>query len=61
MGKEKFSFISLNLLKKRHKNLIKWIKYLAEDKEMSISSFCISVLEQEYIKQKEAGKWTDME
>ncbi len=59
MGKEKFYFVSLNLLRKSHKNLIKWIKYLAKDNEISISSFCIGVLKKEYERQKESGGWTD--
>lgn len=53
MGREKFHFISLNLLKKRHCDVIEWIKKSAEDKEMSISSFCINVLKKEYESQKE--------
>ena len=60
MAKNKYHFISLNLLKKSHKNLIKWIKWMADDKETSISSFCIGILKKEYELHKEKG-WTDTE
>lgn len=44
MTRNKFKFVTLNLLKAKHKDLIKWIVEQASDSEMSISSFCISVL-----------------
>ncbi len=61
MIRDKYHFISLNLLKKSHRNLIKWIKWMAHDRETSISSFCINVLKKEYEKQKEKEEWMDME
>lgn len=48
MARSKFNFISLNLLKDKHKGLIKWIKEESFENEMSISSFCIKILKKEY-------------
>lgn len=61
MTRDKYRFISLNLLKKSHKNLIEWILWAADDKEISISSFCINILKKEYDLYKERGEWTDTE
>ena len=46
MSKDKFKIISLNMLKNKHKSLIKWIYYEASNREMSVSGFCISILKQ---------------
>jgi hypothetical protein len=43
-NKEKFHFLTINLLKDRHNDLIEWIKIRAQDKEQSMSSFIISLL-----------------
>lgn len=43
-SKEKLYFISLNLVKNKHAELIKWIKESADDNEQSLSSFCILML-----------------
>lgn len=50
--REKFWFVSLNILKDKHKDLIEWIKNSSEADSRSISTFCILALE-EYRKQKE--------
>jgi hypothetical protein len=43
-SKERLYFISLNLVKERHKDLIEWIKKSASKEERSLSSFCILIL-----------------
>jgi hypothetical protein len=51
-SREKFWFVSLNVLRDKNKELIEWIKTESELDQRSISSFCIRVLD-EYRKQKE--------
>ena len=46
MSKNKFKIISLNMLKDKHRELIKWIYDEASNREMSVSGFCISILKQ---------------
>ncbi len=43
-GKGKFYFISLNVLRMKHAELISWIQSESSEREMSISSFCIYML-----------------
>ena len=43
-GKGKFYFISLNVLRVKHAELISWIQSESSEREMSISSFCIYML-----------------
>ena len=55
-SKDKFYFIQLNLLKDKHKELIKWIMEQADLNEQSLSAFCIMAIkrfkeEQEKIKE----------
>ena len=37
-------FISLNLHREKHKELIEWLKTLADEEEQSLSSLCIKLL-----------------
>lgn len=48
MARNKFTFISLNMIKDKHDDLIKWIKEESFEREMSMSAFCISILKKEY-------------
>jgi hypothetical protein len=48
MKRDKFYFISLNLLKDKHGDVIEWVKKQADEREMSISSFCISLIKDAY-------------
>lgn len=42
--KNRFKVVSLNFLKKKHKELLQWVYNEADTREMSVSAFCISVL-----------------
>jgi len=42
--KKNFYFISLNLIKDKHEDLIEWIKQQSSINEQSLSAFCISIL-----------------
>lgn len=42
--KNRFKVVSLNFLKKKHKKLLQRIYDEADDREMSVSAFCISIL-----------------
>ena len=46
LDKDKFKIISLNMLKDKHRELIKWVYAEASNREMSVSGFCISILKQ---------------
>lgn len=45
-SKQKLYFITLNLHRKKHAELIEWIKNIAEKDEQSLSSLCIKLLKQ---------------
>ena len=38
--------ITVNLNRERHKDLIEWLKLLAEEEEQSMSSLCVKLLKQ---------------
>ena len=42
--KNRFKVVSLNFLKKKHKELLQWVYNEADSREMSVSAFCISIL-----------------
>lgn len=44
--------ISLNFTKQKHYELLQWIHDEADEREMSVSSFCISILKEKW---KEIG------
>ena len=56
MKRDKFYFISINLLRDKHKELIAWIKEQADEQESSISSFCINLMKKEYRRSHEENK-----
>lgn len=39
-----YYFIHLNLQRKKHNELIDWIKKVAEENEQSLSAFCIKII-----------------
>lgn len=43
-NQDKFKVVSLNFAKERHKGLLEWLYKESEDREMALSSFCISIL-----------------
>jgi len=43
-NKNKFKIVSLNFLKDRHGKLLKQIYDEAQEREMSVSAFCISII-----------------
>ena len=45
MSKKNLYFISLNMNKDKHKDLIKWLKDLAKEQDRSLSYLCIKLLE----------------
>jgi hemerythrin len=51
-SKQKLYFITLNLHRKKHAELIEWIKSVAEKDEQSLSSLCIKLLKQCMVKEK---------
>ena len=56
-AKENLYFISLNLMKDKHKDLIEWIKQQSSNNEQSLSAFCISIIK----KYKESGELKEHE
>ena len=44
MGLKKLYTISLNFDREKHKDLIEWLKSLADEEEHSLSSLCIRLL-----------------
>jgi len=50
--KTKYYFITINLFRGRHKDLIRWIKEKAERDDRSISSFIISILKEKFAEDK---------
>ena len=44
LNKDRFKVVSLNFIRKKHKELLKWIYDEAENREMSVSAFCISII-----------------
>ena len=59
MARDRFYFITLNFIKEKHKDLIEWVKREADDREMSLSSFCISILKKYKADMEEKDEKTD--
>jgi hypothetical protein len=57
-SKQNLYFITLNLHREKHKELIEWIKSTAEQEEQSLSSLCIKLLK---LHMKESKNGTDQE
>jgi hypothetical protein len=51
-------FVQLNLNKTKHEGLIEWIKAQSDNKEQSMSAFCISILKSYYEESVEDGAGT---
>jgi len=55
MSKKNLYFISLNMNKEKHKDLIKWLKDLAKEQDRSLSYLCIKLLESCKNEEKDNG------
>lgn len=45
-SKQQFHFVTMNLHRDKHQELITWLKETAEEEEQSLSSLCIKLLKQ---------------
>lgn len=45
---KKHKTVSLNFVKEKHCDLLQWIYEEADDREMSVSAFCISILKEKW-------------
>ena len=56
---DRYFFLALNFLNKRHKDLIQWIKETSKEQQYSLSAFCINILQKEFERQKKENiEWT---
>jgi len=46
--KDNYKSIQVNLLKNKHKDIIKWLESVCEDEERSLNSIIIHILKGEY-------------
>lgn len=53
--KEKYWFVTLNMLRDKHRDIIDWVRKQADLQDRSISSYVIQILKEKY-EESENGK-----
>lgn len=52
--RDNYKSVQLNLSKKKHQAVIKWLEEKCSDEERSINSFIINLLKKEYLKDEQS-------
>lgn len=54
--KEKYWFVTLNMLRDKHRDIIDWVREQADLQDRSISSYVIQILKEKYEEEAHAKK-----